>query len=72
MPNAPAKKCLLGFDFGTAKIGIATGQTVTNTATPLNIISASDGVPNWITLAAILSEWQPDLIIVGLPLNMDD
>ena len=72
MPNAPAKKCLLGFDFGTAKIGIATGQTVTNTATPLNIISASDGVPNWITLAAILSEWHPDLIIVGLPLNMDD
>ena len=63
---------LLAFDFGTQNIGAAYGQTVTSTATELPTIKARDGVPNWDDLAALLKEWQPDKVIVGLPLNMDD
>ncbi len=72
MLNAASVKNLLGFDFGTAQIGIATGQTVTSTATSLAIITARDGIPDWRALGEIINEWQPDLIVVGLPLNMDD
>ena len=71
MLNAASVKNLLGFDFGTAQIGIATGQTVTSTATSLAIITARDGIPDWRALGEIINEWQPDLIVVGLPLNMD-
>ena len=52
-------------------IGIAVGQEVTGTATPLNAIKARDGIPNWDTLADVFEEWQPNLVVVGLPLNMD-
>tara|TARA_B100000768_G_scaffold54562_1_gene53074 strand:- start:2402 stop:2839 length:438 start_codon:yes stop_codon:yes gene_type:complete len=72
MLNAASVKNLLGFDFGTAQIGIATGQTVTNTATSLAIITARDGIPDWRALGEIINQWRPDLIVVGLPLNMDD
>ena len=72
MLKAASVKNLLGFDFGTAQIGIATGQTVTSTATSLAIITARNGIPDWRALGEIINEWQPDLIVVGLPLNMDD
>jgi putative Holliday junction resolvase len=62
----------MGFDFGTKKIGIAVGQSITGTATPLQIISARDGIPDWQTLDKLIAEWQPNIFIVGLPLNMDD
>jgi len=63
---------LLAFDFGTQNIGAAYGQTVTSTATELPTLKARDGVPNWDDVAALLKEWQPDKVLVGLPLNMDD
>lgn len=63
---------LLAFDFGTQNIGAAYGQTVTATATELPTIKARDGVPNWDDVAALLKEWQPNKVLVGLPLNMDD
>lgn len=63
---------LMGFDFGTRKIGIAVGQTVTKTASALTIIRARDGKPDWNQLDALVKEWQPTLFVVGLPLNMDD
>ncbi|TXH62475.1 MAG: Holliday junction resolvase RuvX [Tolumonas sp.] len=64
-------RSLMGFDFGTRSIGIATGQEVTGTASPLTSIKANDGIPDWDQIEKILKEWQPDLLIVGLPLNMD-
>lgn len=64
-------RSLMGFDFGTRSIGIATGQEVTGTASPLTSLKANDGIPDWAQLEKILKEWQPDLLIVGLPLNMD-
>jgi len=62
---------VLGFDFGTQKIGLAIGQTATCTATPLCILKAKEGIPNWQALGKIILQWQPDLLLVGLPLNMD-
>ncbi len=62
---------VLGFDFGTRSIGVAVGQTVTGTARPLKGIKAQDGIPNWDEIARLIQEWQPDKLVVGLPLNMD-
>ncbi|MCW8994416.1 MAG: Holliday junction resolvase RuvX [Psychromonas sp.] len=62
---------LLGFDFGSKSIGVATGQMITATAQPLAAIKANDGIPNWDIVEKVINDWQPDLVIVGLPLNMD-
>ena len=64
-------RTLLGFDFGMKNIGIAVGQEMTRTANPLTAIKARDGIPDWGLIAKLLNEWQPDLLVVGLPLNMD-
>lgn len=62
---------VLSFDFGTKSIGVAIGQTVTGTASPLAAIPAKQGIPNWQTVQSLLDEWQPESLVVGLPLNMD-
>lgn len=64
-------RTLLGFDFGLKYIGIATGQELTGTASPLTAIKARDGIPDWQHIATLIEQWQPQLLIVGLPLNMD-
>jgi putative Holliday junction resolvase len=65
------KRSLMGFDFGTRSIGVATGQEITGSASPLTSLKANDGIPDWAQIEKLLKEWQPDLLIVGLPLNMD-
>lgn len=62
---------ILAFDFGTRRIGVAVGQAVTETATPLSPITAKDGVPDWQKLEMLIAEWQPEAFVIGLPLNMD-
>jgi putative Holliday junction resolvase len=62
---------LLGFDFGTKRIGVAVGQTVTGTARPLAVLNAKQGIPAWENVKALIDTWQPDALIVGIPLNMD-
>jgi putative holliday junction resolvase len=62
---------LLGFDFGLRRIGIATGQGLTDTASPLMAIKARDGIPDWDALERLITEWMPSALVVGLPLNMD-
>ncbi|UTW44374.1 Holliday junction resolvase RuvX [bacterium SCSIO 12696] len=64
-------KTLLAFDYGTRSIGVAVGQTITCSARPLTELRAKDGTPNWDELKKLLDEWQPELVLVGLPLNMD-
>ena len=63
---------LLAFDWGTQKIGVAVGQTLTQTATPLKELPARDGIPQWDMIEKLVAEWQPNAFVVGLPLNMDD
>ncbi|KMK18447.1 Holliday junction resolvase [Pluralibacter gergoviae] len=62
---------LVAFDFGTKSIGAAVGQRITGTARPLAALKANDGNPDWSLIERLLREWQPEAVIVGLPLNMD-
>lgn len=63
---------LLAFDFGLKNIGVAYGQSITGTATELAPLTARDGIPEWEQIAKLLKEWQPQRMLVGLPLNMDE
>lgn len=63
---------IMGFDFGTRRIGIAVGQRVTSSANSVGHVRARDGKPDWNAMDKLVGEWQPDLFVVGLPLNMDD
>lgn len=67
MPNFS----VLGFDFGTKHIGVAVGQTVTRTANPLTALKADNGIPRWQDIDALIQEWAPQVLLVGIPLNMD-
>ena len=59
-------KTVIGFDFGTKWIGVAVGQTLTRQANPLAAIRNND----WKSIESILDEWRPQVVVVGLPLNM--
>ena len=61
----------LAFDFGTKSIGCAVGLSITGTAQALPAFKAQDGIPNWDAIEKCLKEWTPDVVVVGLPLNMD-
>ena len=63
---------VMGFDYGTKRIGIACGQMVTNTANALTVITTIKGAPNWEIITKLIKEWRPQALVVGLPLNMDD
>ncbi|MBM4196756.1 MAG: Holliday junction resolvase RuvX [Gammaproteobacteria bacterium] len=61
----------LVFDFGTRKIGIAAANRLAGTVTPLRTLPAQAGRPEWHQVAAIVAEWQPEVLVVGLPRNTD-
>lgn len=67
----PPVETLLGFDFGEKKIGVAVGQTVTATANPVGLVKVTSSGPDWGAIAGLINTWQPDALVVGLPLNMD-
>jgi len=63
---------ILAFDYGTKHIGIAVGQTITKTSSPLIILNVKqEGSDIWQTICALVEEWKPDRLLVGQPLNMD-
>ena len=72
MHNKSTTETVLAFDFGLKQIGIAFGQTITNQSTGIKIIKAKNGIPNWDEIKTIVEEWNPNTLIVGLPVNMDD
>ena len=72
MHNKSNVETVLAFDFGLKQIGIAFGQTITNQSTGIKIIKAKNGIPNWDEINTIVEEWNPNTLIVGLPVNMDD
>ncbi len=61
----------MAFDFGLRQIGVAVGNSLLCSTQPLAIIQAREGVPDWQTVGQIVQEWQPDLLVIGDPLNMD-
>jgi len=63
---------ILGFDFGTQKIGIATGQLITATASPLQTYSYQNKKLNWDYFADLIHQWKPNALVVGLPFQLDN
>ena len=63
---------ILAFDFGLKHIGVAVGQSITRTASPLTTLRASNGKPDWREVRELVEQWRAQLLLVGLPLNMDD
>lgn len=61
---------LLAFDYGLRRIGVAVGQTLTGSASPVGVIPARDGEPDWKLLARYLQDWAPAQLVVGLPYTM--
>jgi putative Holliday junction resolvase len=62
---------ILAFDFGTRKIGVAIGNSLTRTARPLITIEEEANAARFERIAALIDEWQPDMLIVGRPLHAD-
>jgi putative Holliday junction resolvase len=63
---------LLGFDFGPKKIGVAVGQTITGTASPLDTLRANGSKPDWRGIGSLIEQWRPEALVVGIPYQMDD
>ena len=61
----------LAFDYGTQRIGVAFGQSISSTAKAVTILKAKDGVPDWDQIQKLIDEWKPGLLVVGLPYNLD-
>ncbi|MSR10681.1 MAG: Holliday junction resolvase RuvX [Gammaproteobacteria bacterium] len=61
----------LAFDYGTQRIGVAYGQSLTGTAQPVAVLKAIDGIPVWDEIAALIRQWQPQVFVIGMPYNMD-
>lgn len=62
---------IMAFDFGMKRIGVAIGQTIIQTARPLETLPAKGGIPDWNLLNKLIRKWEPDAFVVGIPLNMD-
>ena len=67
---AAVPQTLLAFDFGLKRTGAAVGNTLTHTARPLRTIAA-EGDARFAAIAALLAEWQPDALVVGVPFHPD-
>lgn len=61
----------LGFDYGRKRIGIAVGQDITCSANPVTTLNAKNGKPDWASINQLIKEWEPQALVVGLPLNLD-
>lgn len=66
-----ALEIVLGFDFGTKNLGVAVGNLLTDTAQPVSILKVTNNQPQWEEIQKLLSEWQPDAFIVGVPYTQD-
>ena len=71
MPETDTPTTVLAFDFGLRRIGVAVGQTVTSSASPLGVIANGDRGPDEDRIEALIREWRPQLLVVGLPLHAD-
>jgi putative Holliday junction resolvase len=75
MPEADrgvsAPRVALAFDFGQRRIGVACGDTISRTASPVGLVQVDATGPRWQQIEALLKTWAPNLAIVGLPYNVD-
>jgi len=69
MPGTP--ETILAFDFGLRRIGVAVGQQITASASPLGVVPNGEAGPDWTAIAALVRDWKPARIVVGMPVNAD-
>jgi putative Holliday junction resolvase len=62
---------VMAFDFGLKRIGVAVGNRLMKQAQPLALIEAATNVEKFTAIGGLINEWQPDTIVVGLPLHPD-
>lgn len=62
---------VLSFDFGLKFLGVAAGQSITNTAAGVTTLRCNEGKPKWREIKTLTEKYAPDTLVVGLPLNMD-
>jgi putative Holliday junction resolvase len=68
---APVLGTLLAFDFGTKRIGVAVGNSISGTAQPLTTLHGEKNAQRFAAIALLIREWQPAALVVGLPCNDD-
>ena len=72
MPNPVNRPMtILAFDYGTRRVGVAVGNTETRASQALKTITASNGDGLFREIENLLKEWQPDLVVIGLPTHPD-
>ncbi len=69
--NSPAARVILAFDFGRRRIGVACGDTISRTASPVGMVPVDASGPRWPQVESLLKVWMPNLTVVGLPYNVD-
>jgi putative holliday junction resolvase len=67
----PPRGTLLGFDFGLARIGIASGELETGQATPLTTLHEESNNARFAAIARLIAEWRPVALVVGIPAHLD-
>ena len=67
LPGSMSDGVVLGFDYGTRRIGVAIGNRLTGHASPLTTIDAATSDARWKSLNAVIQEWQPSQLAVGIP-----
>lgn len=69
-PAAPAVLSYLAFDFGVKRVGVASGNSLMRSATPLTTV-ADAGERRFEAIAALIAQWRPDALVVGVPCHPD-
>ncbi|MDH4181030.1 MAG: Holliday junction resolvase RuvX [Betaproteobacteria bacterium] len=64
-------RVVLGFDFGARRIGVAIANTITREARPLTTVNAATVAARWDAVAALIAEWEPAQLVVGIPRHPD-
>lgn len=70
-PDARPPETIVAFDFGLRRIGVAVGQDVTGSASPLGVVQNDAGVPDHAAIARLIEEWRPSRLVVGMPTHAD-
>ena len=65
----PDERTLLAFDYGTKRLGVALGNVLIASARPLEIIDTPEKVKRFARIEELIVQWQPDMLVVGLPLT---
>jgi putative Holliday junction resolvase len=70
VPARNGTRCFLAFDFGMRRVGVAVGNTLLRQAQPLKTVAA-EGDARFAAIGALVAEWQPDALVVGVPFHPD-